>query len=270
MTSATRALSAAVDATGFSQNVGRPRSTAASVSAAWAGVAAATTTPSTPEDSSASTESTGVAPYLAATSADDVGPLVGDHQAVELRQVDQGLGVERADAAEPDHAEGGHGILRSFLAAQRDVEPLGEVVGQRGEHRVHLARRRQAADGLVAVEVGGERVALGGGDHRVEDLTRRPARSPHGAQGRVHGAHHRGAVQRLHSPPERRRHLQQVRHPPDVAGRVGAGTVVQRRVEEHGIALAQRHLDVVLGEVLDELGPVERHVAGGEPLRVRQ
>ena len=69
MTSATRALSAAVDAIGFSQNVGMPRSTAASVSSAWAGVAAATTTPSTPEDSSSSTVSTALAPCLAATAA---------------------------------------------------------------------------------------------------------------------------------------------------------------------------------------------------------
>jgi hypothetical protein len=68
MISATRALSAAVAAIGFSQNVGRPRSTAASASAACAGVAAATTTPSTPDASSFSTESTGVAPYFAATS----------------------------------------------------------------------------------------------------------------------------------------------------------------------------------------------------------
>jgi hypothetical protein len=52
MISATRALSAAVDAIGFSQKVGRPRSTAASASSAWAGVAAATTMPSTPDESS--------------------------------------------------------------------------------------------------------------------------------------------------------------------------------------------------------------------------
>ena len=73
MTSATLALSAAVAAIGFSQNVGIPRSTAASVSSAWAGVAAATTTPSMPEESSLSTESAGVAPCFAATAATSSG-----------------------------------------------------------------------------------------------------------------------------------------------------------------------------------------------------
>ena len=41
MTSATRALSVAVEAMGFSQNVGMPLATEARVSSAWAGVAAA-------------------------------------------------------------------------------------------------------------------------------------------------------------------------------------------------------------------------------------
>lgn len=69
MASATRALSTAVEAIGFSQNVGMPRSTAARVNSACAGVAAATTTPSTPEDSSSSTVATNFAPCLAATAS---------------------------------------------------------------------------------------------------------------------------------------------------------------------------------------------------------
>ncbi len=46
--------------------------------------------------------------------------------------------------------------------------------------------------------------------------------------------------------------------------------MIQRRVEEHRVALAQRQLHVMLGEEVDELRPVERDVAAGEALRVRQ
>ena len=44
----------------------------------------------------------------------DVGALVGDHQPVETVQAAEGFGVEGADAAQSDYAEGGHGILRSI------------------------------------------------------------------------------------------------------------------------------------------------------------
>ena len=101
-------------------------------------------------------------------ASDDVGSLVGDHQTVEPGQVHQGFGVEGADAAESDQSEGGHGILRSSWPRSAASSCSGVVVGQGGQHGVDLARRGQAADRLVAVEVGGERVALGGGDHRVE------------------------------------------------------------------------------------------------------
>src|SRR5262245_49919488 len=57
-----------VRATGFSQNTGRPASTAARMSSGWASVAAATTTPSTPAASSAAGVSAGLAPSRAATS----------------------------------------------------------------------------------------------------------------------------------------------------------------------------------------------------------
>src|SRR5215204_978361 len=61
--------SAMVRATGFSQNTGRPASTAARMSDGWASVAAATTTPSTPAASNAAGVSAGSAPSRAATSA---------------------------------------------------------------------------------------------------------------------------------------------------------------------------------------------------------
>ena len=51
---------------------------------------------------------------------------------------------------------------------------------------------------------------------------------------------------------------------------VRSGAVIQRGVEEHRVALAQRHLYVVFGEELDELGAVERDVAAEELLRVGQ
>ena len=100
---------------------------------------------------------------------DHVGPLVGDHQAVELRQVGQRLGVEGADAAESDQAECGHGILRSFWArsAMSSCSGGGSRTRVRSSTSVHLAWRCEAADRLVAVEVGREGVALGGGDHAL-------------------------------------------------------------------------------------------------------
>ena len=50
----------------------------------------------------------------------------------------------------------------------------------------------------------------------------------------------------------------------------GPRPVIQRGVEEHRVALAQRHLHVVVGEVVDELGAVERDIAAEETLRVGQ
>ena len=81
---------------------------------------------------------------------------------------------------------------------------------------VDLAGRRQASDRLVAVEIGGEGVPLGGCDHGVEQFALGAARRLHRAQRRVHRPHHGGAVQRLHRATERRRDLQQVSDPADV------------------------------------------------------
>src|SRR4051795_11197403 len=68
---ATATPSVMVFATGFSQNTGTPASTAATMSSGWASVAAATTTPSTPEArgfSGGSTASTAFPePYLSTT-----------------------------------------------------------------------------------------------------------------------------------------------------------------------------------------------------------
>ena len=47
---------------------------------------------------------------------DDLGSLVGDDQTVDAVQPREGVGVEGADPAQSDHAEGGHGILRSSWA----------------------------------------------------------------------------------------------------------------------------------------------------------
>ena len=46
--------------------------------------------------------------------------------------------------------------------------------------------------------------------------------------------------------------------------------MIQRRVEEHGIASAQRQLHVVCVKVIDELGLVKREVHLGEALRMGQ
>src|SRR5689334_2006236 len=64
---ATATPSAMVFATGFSQNTGTPASTAATMSSGCASVAAATTTPSTPEASSFSGVSTASTPYSCTT-----------------------------------------------------------------------------------------------------------------------------------------------------------------------------------------------------------
>ena len=271
MMSATLALSAAVAAIGFSQNVGMPRSTAASVSSACAGVAAATTTPSIPEDSSSSTESAGCGIVFRGDGGDELWPLVGDHQAVDAVQAAEGVGVEGADAAQSDHAECGHGVLRSSWSRSATSSCSGVSSSASAASTVSTWRRRgEAADRLVEVEVGGERVALGGRDDDVVQLALRAARGLHREQRRIDGPHHRGAVQRLHRPAERRRDLQQVGHPPDIGRDVGSGAVVQRGIEEHRVAGAQRHLHVVFGEELDELRPVERDVAAEEALRVGQ
>ena len=113
MTSATLALSAAVAAIGFSQNVGIPRSTAASVSSAWAGVAAATTTPSIPDGEQLVDRISRCGAVFRGDCGDELRPLVGDHQTVDAVEPAEGVGVEGADAAQSDHAECGHGILRS-------------------------------------------------------------------------------------------------------------------------------------------------------------
>ena len=184
----------------------------------------------------------------------DVSALVGDHQPVDTVEAAEGFGVEGADAAQSDYAEGGHGILLSLCCCECDVECFwGEAVGEGGQHGVDLAGRREAADRLVPVEVGGERVALGGRVDRVADVAIGASGGLHGQQRRVDGAHHRGAVHRLHRAPERRRDLQQVGHPADVGRGVGARSVHERGVEEHRVALAQRHLHLMGGEVVDEL-----------------
>jgi hypothetical protein len=65
---ATATPSAIVFATGFSQNTGTPASAAATMRSGWASVAAATTTPSTPEARSFSGVSAASTPCLSTTA----------------------------------------------------------------------------------------------------------------------------------------------------------------------------------------------------------
>jgi hypothetical protein len=123
----------------------------------------------------------------------------------------------------------------------------------------------QAVDRGVAVEIGGERVALRGGSDSVLDVG-----AGRGPQGGVERAAHPFPVHRLHGPSERRGDLQQVGHPPDVDRSVGAGAVDHRRVEERGVPDLQRQLHVVGFEVRRELRPVGGQVARPVLLRVRQ
>ena len=52
-------------------------------------------------------------------SGDKFWPLVGDHQPVDAVQAAEDVGVEGADAAQPDHAECRHGILLRVFCAGR-------------------------------------------------------------------------------------------------------------------------------------------------------
>ena len=188
---------------------------------------------------------TGLAPCLAATAATTSGRSSVMTRPSTLSRPGQRVGVEGADAAQADYAEGGHGILRSSWCAQCDVEFVrAEVVGERGQHRVDLTGRGQAADRLVAVEVGGERVALRGGDHGVDQFVAA------GLAGRFHRPQRRDTPRAPSpcgpAPPS----------PGRTATRSAAGwrcggfassrrnvrsrTVIQRRVEEHRVALGQR------------------------------
>ncbi len=78
------------------------------------------------------------------------------------------------------------------------------------------------------------------------------------------------AVDRLHGEAEGGGDLQQVRHAPDVRGPVVSCGVEEGGVEERRVTLLQGQLDMVLGEVRDELRPAPGQIARSEFLRVRQ
>ena len=202
---------------------------------------------------------------------DNVRPLVGDHQSVDTLEAAEGVGVERADAAQSDNAERGHGVLRSSWSrsATSSSSAVRSSASAASTMSTWLGGARLPI-GWSRSRLVGKGVALGGRHHGIEQVALRAARGLHGAQRGIHRPHHRGAVKRLHRPAERRRDLQQVGHPADVGRPVGPRTVIQRRVEEHRVTLAQRHLHVVLGEEVDELGPVERDIPADEALRVGQ
>ena len=77
-------------------------------------------------------------------------------------------------------------------------------------------------------------------------------------------------VDDLHRPTEGRGDLEEVGHAAHVGRPVAAGRMEQRRVEEDGVALCERQLDVLGLEELDELRKLPRDVAGEVLLRVRQ
>jgi hypothetical protein len=88
-------------ATGFSQNTGRPARASATSSSACVGVGVAMTAASKP------TPRTSSLCYGADPVGDQCGPgsvAIGD-DLVDLRQVNEGGGVERADASSTDHAD---------------------------------------------------------------------------------------------------------------------------------------------------------------------
>ncbi len=203
---------------------------------------------------------------------DELRSLVGDHETVDAVQAAEGVGVEGADAAQVRSRRVWSWNSPIVLVAQRDVELFrGVVVGQGRQHGVDLRWRGEAADRLVEVEIGGERVALGRRDDDVEQLALRcgprPSwRSSAGYTARTIAVRSSASIAR----PNGDETCSRLAIRRMSARDVGACTVIQRGIEEHRIALAQRHLDVVFGEELDELGSVEGDVAAEEPLRVGQ
>ena len=83
-------------------------------------------------------------------------------------------------------------------------------------------------------------------------------------------AAHGGAVHAFHGAAIGRGHLQQVGHALDVFGAVMACRMEERGIEEDRIALGQRQLDVVLVEIVLELGLAPGEVARHEILRIGQ
>src|SRR5215211_1738409 len=168
--------SAMVRATGFSQNTGRPASTAARMSSGWASVAAATTTPSTPAVSSAAGLSAGSAPSRAATSAVTAGTA-----SATTRESTTGRSVRVWAWNEPIRPSPIR--PRRMVAASFSVQPAEDVlvpvddragddaaaVRQQEHHEVgdlvdlaELAHRERPRGPLSPGVVGGMEGALGG------------------------------------------------------------------------------------------------------------
>ena len=135
------------------------------------------------------------------------------------------------------------------------------VLVQRPVHQVGLRRRGQAVHRLVAVEVGGEGVALGAGRQHVGRRGPVKARRQPGSQRRIHRFHHASPVHGLGGPAEGGGDLEQVGDAMHVGGAVVAGGVEHGRAEEHRVAGAQRQLHPMPGEVLPELGAAPCQVA---------
>ena len=88
-----------------------PASTPALISSVCASVAAAITIPSTPLPISASGRVRGLGAEPFGDRRGDRGHRIGDDEGVDLVEVGQGVGVERADPAESDQTETHDGLL---------------------------------------------------------------------------------------------------------------------------------------------------------------
>ena len=112
--------------------------------------------PSMPDESSLSTESAGVTSCFAATAAISSGRSSVIDETVDAVQSAEGVGVECADAAQSDHAEGGHGILRSSWSRSATSSCAGV------EPSANAASTVSTCDGGARLPIGWSRSRLVG------------------------------------------------------------------------------------------------------------
>ena len=153
---------------GFSQNVGRPASTAWRMSSAWVTVGEVMTTASTAA-SSASTEGAHADAQLAGDRRGAVAVGVGDEQPLDAGMPGEHAGVERADPTDADDADA-HGASSRGEAAGR-IGAFQLAFGTFHRYLLDTVRPRTCQASLVALHAGAAHAVA-----RHDSRCRRPGR----------------------------------------------------------------------------------------------